>query len=611
MPTVDKHIRKITLDNRELTKIEDSESTVLWENKNKRATLYKKLEYIHFSGSEYIELPPIIYASDILTRNSSYQDVPYNIDGGYWSQIELSGNLYLPSTTTNLNSWFVFGLGLNDNEPVGSTNRFDFKFGKTLLFGTTTPYTISTTPTWSEKRPFFWCIGGGVNPSGLNDPQTVYNRIYGSWTSKSKYPDINTDTGFANINVANNNAGKKPVGLMCVLDQDGVASNCIEGNIYDISIKYYKRRDEGHYPERFELTNSPLVTFMLNLIPVQRKSDDVCGLYDEINDMFYPMKGTNITTAAKGTELGEECGKGAHDHLFYIEGTTCKEYDFKNKTITDWTVVNGNSNFSGSKFSGNNSGRWIMTTGNDYTTNSNYLMDFNYDTKTLTYTLDSNSKVNGNYGFGLNDHYYSGRANNNYNVYLNDTNDYAWTNTAFGSRANDSLICGNRLIFNGNLNSNNIGSGSFAKVWNQTTQAWDPYYLQGFPINLNFYNFWTWKDKLYVDQSTSHYVGSANGNSWDPGTSHTWNGQNNFHGARVFTDGESCYMVGGTSTGTTIYKLNESTDTWESYWTVPSAIRGDYFMTEDGSCQCGQTARNKNFKPIYAGPIIEFPSTEE
>ena len=41
------------------------------------------------------------------------------------------------------------------------------------------------------------------------------------------------------------------------------------------------------------------------MYPVQRKSDGLCGLYDVLNNVFYPMQGTNITTNAAGPTINE------------------------------------------------------------------------------------------------------------------------------------------------------------------------------------------------------------------------------------------------------------------------------------------------------------------
>lgn len=41
------------------------------------------------------------------------------------------------------------------------------------------------------------------------------------------------------------------------------------------------------------------------LVPCQRKSDSVCGLYDTTNETFYPMSGTVITDGARGNVVDE------------------------------------------------------------------------------------------------------------------------------------------------------------------------------------------------------------------------------------------------------------------------------------------------------------------
>ena len=44
---------------------------------------------------------------------------------------------------------------------------------------------------------------------------------------------------------------------------------------------------------------------LVRAYPCQRKSDGVCGLYDVVNQKFYPMQGINITDAAVG-QLADE-----------------------------------------------------------------------------------------------------------------------------------------------------------------------------------------------------------------------------------------------------------------------------------------------------------------
>ena len=42
-----------------------------------------------------------------------------------------------------------------------------------------------------------------------------------------------------------------------------------------------------------------------NLIPCQRKSDNICGLYDTVSNTFKPMQGTVITDDAAGPVVDE------------------------------------------------------------------------------------------------------------------------------------------------------------------------------------------------------------------------------------------------------------------------------------------------------------------
>lgn len=47
-------------------------------------------------------------------------------------------------------------------------------------------------------------------------------------------------------------------------------------------------------------------------------------------------------------------------------------------------------------------------------------------------------------------------------------------------------------------------------------------------------------------------------------------------------------MLGGNSTGTTIYELDLSTDTWSIYWSgLPKSMRGDYLIDVKGRIGAG------------------------
>lgn len=60
-------------------------------------------------------------------------------------------------------------------------------------------------------------------------------------------------------------------------------------------------------------------------------------------------------------------------------------------------------------------------------------------------------------------------------------------------------------------------------------------------------------------------------------------------------------MVGGTSTDTTIYELDPSTDTWSEYWTnLPIAMRGDAMFDKGGNISllsCGNRRFDRVWEP--------------
>lgn len=69
----------------------------------------------------------------------------------------------------------------------------------------------------------------------------------------------------------------------------GTVGNMTSGKVY----QYLVRETDG---------SSAL---LVNAYPVQRKSDGVCGLYDVLNSVFYPMQGTTITSGAAGPVVDE------------------------------------------------------------------------------------------------------------------------------------------------------------------------------------------------------------------------------------------------------------------------------------------------------------------
>lgn len=56
---------------------------------------------------------------------------------------------------------------------------------------------------------------------------------------------------------------------------------------------------------KFEKYVASTNTLQNNQFPCQRKSDGVCGVYDTVTQMFFPMTGTNITDAAAGPVVDE------------------------------------------------------------------------------------------------------------------------------------------------------------------------------------------------------------------------------------------------------------------------------------------------------------------
>lgn len=101
-------------------------------------------------------------------------------------------------------------------------------------------------------------------------------------------------------------------------------------------------------------------------------------------------------------------------------------------------------------------------------------------------------------------------------------------------------------------------------------------------VRTNCWAMWHIGNRLLYDYNRDHKEFNFTTHQWQ---NHIWRGYTgNFHGTRTFVWNNRIFMVGGSSTGTTIYELDPSTDTWSTYWSgLPIAMRGDAMFDKDGS----------------------------
>ena len=273
--------------------------------------------------------------------------------------------------------------------------------------------------------------------------------------------------------------------------------------------------------------------------------------------------------------------------LYYINGTSAYKVDMTNKTITQYTTVGGNSNIVGSRIAEYN-GKLYATAGTALNS-PNYLVDIDDENQTITYTLSDVININANGSFKIGNTNYAGESSTGVspNVYPFNSSTAKWTFSG-----------NNRIYANGVIKFNNR---YITKRYNNYFAEYDPSTDSWFNNSMNMpvssataYQFWVWNGVLYYSSgSTQYYLNNTTGTSWFQATTVPIQ----FNGARTFTDGTSAYMLGGTSTGSTIYKKRYDYENiyWDEYWTLPSSYswRGDYFINKHGTAQLAQNARPK------------------
>lgn len=266
--------------------------------------------------------------------------------------------------------------------------------------------------------------------------------------------------------------------------------------------------------------------------------------------------------------------------LYYLNQTTAYKVDIANKTITQYTVPSATTYFVGSRVAEYN-GQLYMTNGTTSSAN-NYLVTIDDDNQTVTYTLSDVTNINANSAFKIGSNNYAGNDNGL------STTIYPFNN----STAKWTFSGNNRIYANGVMKFNNK---YFTKRYNSYFADYDPntdsWVNNNMPMPVSgaqAYQLWVWNGNLYYSQAANQKVYDPVNNTW---SNAGWTGQTNFNGARLFTDGTNAYMLGGTSTGNVIYKLNGKA--WEEYWTIPYTWRGDYFINKHGTAQLAQNARPK------------------
>ena len=224
-------------------------------------TVYRKLEYIHFSGAEKLETN--FYAG---TR-------PINHQFEFSADVEVTGTdartligMYNQANGDAFARWYLImrqANGIRTHlDSVSSNWATNFNDGDKLK--------LSCTYTWtnSSKPCFYWYL---------------FNQTAGGGSIGSAAPLIATTSG--------------------EFDTTHVMYLGCQYNPY-ASTQYYNFWIGHLYNYQRRQTNAS-GALLSNYVPCQRKSDSICGMYDTITNTFLPMTGTSITSGAAGPTVEE------------------------------------------------------------------------------------------------------------------------------------------------------------------------------------------------------------------------------------------------------------------------------------------------------------------
>lgn len=309
---------------------------------------------------------------------------------------------------------------------------------------------------------------------------------------------------------------------------------------------------------------------------------------DNVTQIIYNNKSIIKIEDSNGNIIWQAIQPGpTRNLLYYIKPNTNSLYlvDMENKAST--TVnLSYNTISEGSKVIAYNNELYIVS-GTDGNGQKITINGSSTDVGQATVLFPITSGMNGNLAYKLasSDNIYFTNGTSPTKIASIDTSGNITYNVSIG---NDVL--GNNAFRIGNTEYGNTGAVTTVSEFDTVTNQW---ITSTFTLPSNqrtIYALWSYNGRLFYDSGANHYEYDFTNNTW---STHTWTGLGNFNAGRIFTDGVDVYQVGGTSTSTDIYKLDISTDTWTLYWTFSEAIRGDYFIDQNGSAQLAQNMRPK------------------
>ena len=242
--------------NKQVKAIKDSNGNIIWGSQS--AFPYRRLEYIHFSGAEGIDLG----FKPASSGNTGVQVLKAKItgptaSGTYGVMLGCTGD---SGATGGAMRILVQSSAATVGQRVG---RNSSTYGYSTAMNTTEYYLFRLRTTSASSTYIDIYREDGTMVSGTSHTTSV------SYTSNNMPTEQ----------------------LMRYKSSSSIVSNGY--SIGDVA--FFKQWDGAQSTG----------TLIKDMYPCQRKSDGVCGLYDVLNSTFYPMQGTTITSGAVGTLADE------------------------------------------------------------------------------------------------------------------------------------------------------------------------------------------------------------------------------------------------------------------------------------------------------------------
>lgn len=308
----------------------------------------------------------------------------------------------------------------------------------------------------------------------------------------------------------------------------------------------------------------------------------------DVKQIMYGNKEVTKIEDGLGNVLWQkQVGPTVDPYIYYLQGSTFYRLDMVNKVATQMTSSGSFGQNGGKIFEYN--GTWYVWVGSTQKT-----ISLDPATNTITFTnLTNKWPTNTNYDSNLIAHLGSSRTKHLRQDYIYEITGEGTGTASKGtpwSKGNNVMKCDivdstvSRIYkYLGTYLEDSTSSGTYLRAYDPDT---DTYVITSIPtytgVRTRCWAFWHIGNRLLYDYSNDHKEFNFITRQWQ---NHTWSGYTGqFHGTRTFVWNNRIFMVGGSSTGTTIYELDPSTDTWSTYWDgLPIAMRGDAMFDKDGS----------------------------